>query len=104
MVWDGNERRDGSMSKEALNMFIDIKEKLAKIETANEYIKELITHHRKDVKEHIDLDNLNFKALGVAIAEQEDRMIAKNDLLLRIILPACGGATVILFFLNWFHK
>lgn len=74
---------------------------------------DLVEHHRKDFKTHLENDTANFKAVGVSMQEIEDKINANHgeidrkinrnhNWVMRIILPASGAVSLALILLNLF--
>ncbi len=74
---------------------------LARLDVNMQHMLEMVTHHRKEVKDHIENDRLDFKALGIELTNLEDKNEARHNKTMQILLPALGGFSVIMFLINW---
>ncbi len=101
---ESERRRNPYTSPEIMGVLVDIQIKIARVETNTENIKEQVERHRHEVKGHIDKDEINFKAMGLEMTNLDNKIEAKHNFVMGIILPAMGGSAVVMFLLNWFHK
>ncbi len=94
MEWDGKERRGNTEDHDIL----------IRLDANVSNLIDLVEHHRKDFKSHMDKDDLNFQAVSTEMQNITDKCESNQKLVMNIILPAMGGFSVLMFLITYFHK